>query len=155
MFAVGDTVCYPLHGIGTIEAIEQTDVLGKTENCYLIRLSNTRMTAMLPVETAESLGLRTTITPGQCEELFEYYKTSEPCIGDSNWNQRYRDNMTKLKSGNPKDVIDVILCLGKRNSIRPLSSGEGKMLANAKSILFAEIAMVLHIGVDEVEARFA
>ncbi|MBR4435786.1 MAG: CarD family transcriptional regulator [Clostridia bacterium] len=154
MFEVGDTVCYPLHGIGTIQSIEKTEVLGRIETCYLIHLHNTRMTAMLPVETAESLGLRKTITPKECEKLFEYFKTAEPCIGNSNWNQRYRENMDKLKTGDPKGIVDVILCLGKRNTMRPLSSGEGKMLSNAKSILFTEIATVLNIGIDEVETRF-
>lgn len=154
MFSLGDTVCYPLHGIGTIESIEARDVLGKTTTYYVIRLINTKLTAMLPVDTAESVGLRRIVTPEECEALFEYYRTADPCLGNSNWNQRYRENMDKLRQGDPKSVIDVMLCLDKRNSIRTLSSGERKMLSNAKAILCTEISVVLNKPVEEIEVMF-
>ncbi len=154
MFSIGDTVCYPLHGIGTIEAIEDRDVLGKTTTYYILRLINTKLTAMLPVDNAEAVGLRRIITPEECEKLFEYYRTTSPCLGSANWNQRYRENMEKLRTGNPETVIDVMLCLDKRNSIRTLSSGERKMLSNAKSILCTEIAVVLNKPIEEIEAMF-
>ena len=154
MFSIGDTVCYPLHGVGTIEAIEERDVLGKITTYYVLRLINTRLTAMLPVDNAESVGLRRIITEQECEELFEYYRTAQPCLGSANWNQRYRDNMDKLRTGDPKTVVDVMLCLGKRNSIRTLSSGERKMLSNAKNILCTEISVVLEKPVEEIEAMF-
>ena len=143
MFSIGDTVCYPLHGVGTIEAIEERDVLGKITTYYVLRLINTRLTAMLPVDNAESVGLRRIITKQECEELFEYYRTAQPSLGSANWTPRYRDNMDKLRTGDPKTVVDVMLCLGKRNSIRTLSSGERKMLSNAKNILCTEISVVL------------
>ena len=154
MFSIGETVCYPLHGVGTIEKIERNDVLGKSTLYYVIRLINTRMTAMLPVETAESVGLRTVVRAEECEALFDYYKTAEPCIGSPNWNQRYRENMEKLRLGDPKSVIDVILCRGKRNSVRTLSSGERKMLSNARNILATEVAVALGKTQAEVELFF-
>ena len=152
MFSIGDTVCYPLHGIGTIESIEERDVLGATTTYYVIRLINTKLTAMLPVDNSESVGLRMIITPVECEELFEYFKTADPCLGNANWNQRYRENMDKLRKGDPKSIVDVMLCLDKRNSIRTLSSGERKMLSNAKAILCTEISVVLGKPVGEIEA---
>lgn len=155
MFSVGDTVCYPLHGVGRIEAIEDRQVLGQTDMYYVIRLTNTRLTAMLPVNNAEAVGLRHIISPEECDELIRYYNTAEVNIGDSNWNQRYRDNMEKLRRGDPHSVIDVILCLRKRNMMRSLSSGERKMLSNARSILISEVVAVTGKPVDEVEKCFA
>ena len=154
MFSIGDTVCYPLHGIGTIEGIEEQDVLGTTTTYYVIRIINTKLTAMLPVNTAEAVGLRRIITSDECEALFEYYRTADRDIGNSNWNQRYRENMDKLRKGDPHSVIDVMLCLDTRNSIRTLSSGERKMLSTAKNILCTEIAVVLNKPVEEIEAMF-
>lgn len=154
MFSVGDTVCYPLHGVGIIESIEEHEVLNKTANYYVIRLTNTKMTALLPVDNAEYVGLRHIIDASECDELVSYYKTATADIGDSNWNQRYRDNMEKLRKGDLHNVIDVILCLSKRNTMRTLSSGERKMLSNAKNILSAEIAAVSGKNLDEVENWF-
>lgn len=151
MFSIGDTVCYPLHGVGKIESIEDRDVLEKTSTYYVISLMNTRMTALLPVESAESVGLRHIIDPSLCEELFDYIRTAKVDIGSSNWNQRYRDNMEKLRKGDPHSVIDVILCLSKRSRSKNLSSGERKMLSNAKAILSAEISAASGQSIDELE----
>ena len=30
MFQVGDMVCYPMHGVGTVGAIEEQSILGET-----------------------------------------------------------------------------------------------------------------------------
>lgn len=154
MFSIGDTVCYPLHGVGRIESIEERQVLDKTATYYVISLNDTRMTALLPVDSAESVGLRHIIDPSECADINKYFKTAEADIGDSNWNQRYRDNMEKLRKGDLRSVIDVILCLTKRNKMRTLSSGERKMLSNAKSILTAEISAVSGKSSDEVERWF-
>ena len=151
MFSIGDTVCYPLHGVGKIESIEDRQVLEKKATYYVIALNNTRMTAMLPVATAEEVGLRHIISPAECDKVIDYIKTANVGIGDPNWNQRYRDNMEKLRRGDPFSVIDVILCLTKRNRMRTLSSGERKMLSNAKSILVSEISAVTGKSVDDCE----
>ena len=34
MFCVGDLVCYPIHGVGVIEAIQEQQVLGETAHYY-------------------------------------------------------------------------------------------------------------------------
>ena len=151
MFSIGDIVCYPLHGVGKIEAIEEREVLNKSTTYYVISLANTRMTALLPVDSAEAVGLRPIISPDECTAIYDYYKTADPGIGSSNWNQRYRDNMEKLRKGDPRSVADVILCLAKRSLMRTLSSGERKMLSNARGILAAEIAAVTKRSLDEVE----
>jgi Transcriptional regulators, similar to M. xanthus CarD len=153
MFSIGDTVCYPLHGVGTIESIEERSVLDKVSTYYVISLMNTRMTALLPVDSAEVVGLRSIIDPSLCDELYAYFRTADADIGSSNWNQRYRDNMEKLRKGDPHSVIDVILCLSKRGRIRSLSSGERKMLANAKAILAAEIAASSGRKIEEIESE--
>lgn len=152
MFSIGDTVCYPLHGVGKIESIEDRAVLDKTATYYVISLMNTRMTALLPVDAAESVGLRSIIDASLCDELYEYISTAPADIGSSNWNQRYRDNMEKLRKGDPHSVIDVILCLSKRGKMRNLSSGERKMLSNAKAILSAEISAASGKNINEIES---
>ena len=37
MFQVGDMVCYPMHGVGTVEAIQEQNILGETNQYYLLR----------------------------------------------------------------------------------------------------------------------
>ena len=49
MFAIGELVCYPMHGVGSVEAIEEQTVLGETSQYYRLRFFTGRMTAMVPV----------------------------------------------------------------------------------------------------------
>ena len=66
-----------------------------------------------------------------------------------NWNRRYRENMSKLRSGNLKDVAEVIKGLTVRDSERGLSTGERKMLNSAKEILLSEIVLSQSYTYDE------
>lgn len=38
MFKIGDNVVYPMHGAGTIEAIEKKEMLGNSEDYYIIKM---------------------------------------------------------------------------------------------------------------------
>lgn len=38
MFNIGDKVVYPMHGAGTIEAIEEKEMLGNSEDYYIIKM---------------------------------------------------------------------------------------------------------------------
>ena len=58
MFQIGDLVCYPMHGVGVVEAIEEQSVLGEQTQYYMLRFVMGRMTAMVPVASAEAVGLR-------------------------------------------------------------------------------------------------
>lgn len=62
MFCIGERICYPMHGIGEIEGIEQRRVLGVNARYYLLKFDSGRVSAMVPVETAENIGLRRLIS---------------------------------------------------------------------------------------------
>ena len=66
MFCVGDLVCYPMHGVGVIEAIQEQQVLGETAHYYVLRFMTGKMTAMVPVKNAEAVGLRELSDAARC-----------------------------------------------------------------------------------------
>ena len=37
MFNVGDYIVYPMHGAGTIDAIEEKDILGEKQSYYILK----------------------------------------------------------------------------------------------------------------------
>ena len=37
MFNVGDKIVYPMHGAGTITAIEEKDILGQKQSYYILK----------------------------------------------------------------------------------------------------------------------
>ena len=70
---------------------------------------------------------------------------------DKNWNKRYRDNMEKMKSGDIYEVADVVRNLSFKQKEKGLSTGEKKMLNNAKQILVSELVLAEHASQEEVE----
>ncbi|MEG1559903.1 MAG: CarD family transcriptional regulator [Clostridia bacterium] len=138
MFAVGEKVCYPMHGVGVIDSIEEQNVLGEKAQYYVMRFLGGRMTAMIPVETANVVGLREIIDLDVYDEVMEFLKI-EPETDCGNWNQRYRENLQKLKNGTVFEVADVVKTLSQRENKRGLSTGERKMLLTARSVLLGEL----------------
>ena len=140
MFDVGDLVCYPMHGVGVVEAIEEQTVLGETAQYYMLRFVMGRMTAMVPVASAEAVGLRALSDSTSCARVVKFL-SEDGCVAESdNWNQRYRDNLDKLREGDIFAVADVVKCLIRRDREKGLSAGERKMYLTARQVLVAELA---------------
>ena len=154
MFNVGEKIYYPMHGVGVIEAIQEQNVLGRTGKYYMLRFLVGRMTAMVPVETAEAVGLRPIVDSEECKKVLDFMLQEGEAEND-NWNQRYRDNLDKLKTGDIYEVALVVKNLLRRDREKGLSTGEKKMLINAKQVLFTELSVSGHIDVAELEARFS
>ncbi len=152
MFSIGDLVCYPMHGVGTIEGIVSQTVLGVTADYYSLRFVNGKMTALIPVATAESVGLRKLIEKEECSKVLSYMELPGE-RGSDNWNQRYRENMDKMRSGSIYRVADVVKCLRLRETEKGLSAGERKMLATAKLIIAGELATVLGVDQSSIEEK--
>lgn len=140
MFSIGDLVCYPMHGVGVVEAIEEQSVLGESAQYYVLRFVMGRMTAMVPVRSAETVGLRPIVDADICARVVAFL-CAENCSSESdNWNQRYRDNLDKLRMGDIFAVADVVKCLLRREREKGLSAGERKMYLTARQVLVAELA---------------
>ena len=140
MFQIGDMVCYPMHGVGQIEDVQDQTVLGETAQYYLLRFVMGRMTAMVPVSSAEAVGLRKLVCQADCEQVIAFL-TEDGCSDESeNWNQRYRDNLNKLRVGDIFGVADVVKCLIHRDREKGLSAGERKMYLTARQVLLAELS---------------
>lgn len=140
MFQIGDLVCYPMHGVGVVEAIEEQTILDETAQYYRLRFTIGRMTAMVPVKRAEEVGLRALADEKTCEKVIGFLRDGDCSEESDNWNQRYRDNLDKLRGGDIMVVADVVKCLMRRDRDRGLSAGERKMYLTARQVLVAELA---------------
>ena len=69
------------------------------------------------------------------------------------WNQRYRENMQKIKSGDLYEVARVAKGLVRRDRERGLSTGERKMLRSAKQILISEMVLSMEEEYHAIETQ--
>ena len=105
---------------------------------------------MVPTKKAEEIGVREIIDKNSAEKVFSVLESNETEMS-MNWNKRYRDNMDKMKSGDIYEVADVVRNLSFKQKEKGLSTGEKKMLNNAKQILVSELVLTEHSSKDEIE----
>ena len=146
MFCVGDKVAHPMHGAGIIDKIVTETVAGARQDYYVFRMPVGGLTLKIPTAAGETSGLRGVWEHNRIRKLLQDLSGLEVERFTGSWNQRYRENMLKLKSGDLYEVARVIKSLLRRDSERGLSTGERKMLRTAKQILISE--MVLSMGQD-------
>ena len=150
MFKIGDKVVYPMHGEGTIVAIEDREILGKKHEYYVLLLPINKLKVMIPVKKADEVGVRKIMEISEMEEVLEILSSEEKFKMPTNWNRRYRFNLDKIKSGNLIEIAGVIKSLEKLDSKKSLSTGERKILNEARIIIISEMALVFDKDVDEV-----
>ena len=149
MFNIGDKIVYPMHGAGTIDAIEEKNILGEKHNYYIIKMPG-EVKVMVPTDKAEEVGVRNIINKEEAAKVMSVLGQNETEMSQ-NWNNRYRDNMDKMKSGDVYEVADVVRNLSFKQKEKGLSTGEKKMLNNAKQILVSELVLAEHASQEEVE----
>ena len=149
MFNIGDKIVYPMHGAGTIDAIEEKNILGEKQNYYIIKMPG-EVKVMVPTDKAEEVGVRNIINKEDAAKVMSILGENETEMSQ-NWNKRYRDNMDKMKSGDIYEVADVVRNLSFKQKEKGLSTGEKKMLNNAKQILVSELVLAEHAPQEEVE----
>jgi len=150
MFKVGDKIVYPMHGAGTIESIEEREVLGETQKYYVMKMPVGDIKVMIPTKNAEMIGVRDVIGNETAQGVLDVLSKNTTVV-TSNWNKRYRDNMEKMKSGDIYEVAEVVRSLTFKQKEKGLATGEKKMLSNAKQILVSELVLAEATDKDNVE----
>lgn len=150
MFQIGDRIVHPLHGAGVIEDIVERTIDGAPQQYYAMRpmLGDTQL--FIPVDACGKLGVRPVCSRDEAEQLLQrldQVTRSE----EKGWNQRYRENMLHIRSGNLSEVAQVIKSLAARDRERGLSTGEKKMLVSARQILASELSVALDRPLAAVE----
>ena len=150
MYNIGDRIVYPMHGAGVIKEIEEREILGEMRQYYVLKLPHGDMKIMIPVDKCDEIGVRDVIEEKDVDKVLQVLGAPSTPM-PSNWNHRNRENMEKLKTGDIKEVAEVVRNLTRVESTKHLSTGEKKMLTNAKQILSSEFIMALDIDHDKAE----
>ncbi len=146
-FKVGDRVVYPSHGSGTIESIEKREVLGEESDYLEVGLKASDMKVYIPVDEAESVGLRRVVEDEAIHECLALLAEDTTKMS-TNWNRRFRANTEKVKTGDIFEVAEVVRNLTVRDHERGLATSERKMLDETREILCSEVALALSVDLE-------
>ena len=140
-FEVGDNAVYPAQGVAEVMGIDEKEISGKIHRFYSLRVLDSDMRILVPVDKAEQVGLRPVVREPQIREVFDILKDKDVHVDKQTWNRRYRGFMEKIKTGSLFEVAEVFRDLYRLKTTKTLSFGERRMLDTAKNLIVKELSV--------------
>jgi CarD family transcriptional regulator len=153
MYKVGEVAVYPGHGVGRIESIEEKEFSGMKQVFYIMRILDTDMTIMIPIDGIKNAGLRGVIDSCEVMRVYEILKDKRVVHDNAPWNRRYKEYMERIKSGSIFEVAMVLRELYSLRVWKELSFGEKKMFEIARTLIKKELSIALDKEEIEVEGE--
>ena len=141
MFKIGDKVVYPAHGVGEIEAIRTHAISGSEKKFYMLRILDSDMKIMIPIDNVQSVGLRRIINKQMVTQVYKVLRQKKVEADQQTWNRRYREYTEKIKTGSVLEIAKVLRDLFVLKGDKELSFGERKMLDTARNLLVKELSI--------------
>ena len=151
-FDKGDFVVYPTHGVGRILGTETRDVGGSALEMLVVRFEHDRMTPRVPLEKARSLGLRTLSSKKQMEQAITTLQ-GKARVRRTMWSRRAQEYETKIKSGDPVSIAEVVRDLHRRTNQAEQSYSERQRYQAALERLAREFAAIEKIDQEAAATK--
>lgn len=135
MYKVNDKVMHSLHGLGTIETIEEKEILGSTSTFAVVAFD--KMQVMVNLESRNS-SIRKPICEDEVEGVMEHLKTCTPEL-PNNHNQRHKMILELIKAGNIMKTSLVVKGLTLLSQKRDLAARDAKALEQSLRLLSEEL----------------
>jgi len=148
-FSINDHIVYPKHGVGQIVDIETQDIAGMSLSLYVIRFDKERMTLRVPVNKAETSGMRRLSNDATLKEAFTTLK-GKARIKRTMWSRRAQEYEAKINSGDLVSIAEVVRDLHRGDDQPEQSYSERQIYEAALGRLARELAAVEDI--DEAQA---
>lgn len=148
-FTQGTYVVYPVHGVGQIEGVETQTIAGAEVRLYSISFERERMRLKIPVMKAKAAGLRKLSSADRLDDAIKTLK-GRSRIRRTMWSRRAQEYETKINSGDPVAIAEVLRDLKRSNDDSEQSYSERQIYQSALERLAREVAAVESIS--EVKA---
>lgn len=143
-FNKGDLVVYPAHGVGTIINVETQKIADQNLEVFVIDFKKDRLLLRLPVAKVKSSGLRNLSSSQDMIEALNTLKTKGK-VNRTMWARRAQEYESKINSGNPNSVAEVVRDLHRTSSQPEQSYSERQLYQLAIKRLASELAAVKKI----------
>jgi len=140
-FKIGEIVVYPKHGVGEIIKMESMEIANIKTMFYVVKMEQSKLTIRVPIDKQEEVGLRKISTKKIIDEVFEILKL-KPKIRRIMWSRRAQEYDTKIFSGDPVKIAEVVRDLFRKNTQSEQSYSERQMFQVAIERLAREVAAV-------------
>ncbi len=138
VFAEGDHVVYPTHGVGRVEKIATEEIAGHKLELIHITFEENRMTLRVPVTKARTAGLRKLATRKIFDEALAVLR-GRARIKRTMWSRRAQEYEAKINSGDPLAIAEVVRDLHRNAGQPDQSFSERQIYEAAMDRLAAEL----------------
>ena len=140
-FKIGETVVYPKHGVGEIMKIENLQISDIKANFYVVKMEQSKLIIRVPLDKKVEVGLRKISSKKIVDEVYSTLKL-KPKIRRIMWSRRAQEYETKIYSGDPIKISEVVRDLYRKSSQAEQSYSERQMFQVAIERLAREVAAV-------------
>lgn len=151
-FAKDEIVVYAAHGVGKIEGIETQKIGDMEVRLYTVNFEKERMRLKIPVMKAEEAGLRKLCTANRLKDAIKTLK-GRARIRRTMWSRRAQEYETKINSGDPVAIAEVLRDLKRSNDDTEQSYSERQIYQSALERLAREVAAVQNITEIKATAK--
>ncbi len=151
-FKKGDFVVYPAHGVGRVEGIDSFDVGGQNVTLYSISFEQERMRLKVPVSKAKVSGLRRLSSRDRIREAVTTLQGRSK-VRRVMWSRRAQEYESKINSGDPVSIAEVVRDLHRGNDQPEQSYSERQIYQAALERLARELAAVEKIDQDKATQK--
>lgn len=140
-FDVGQHVIYPSHGLGQVVAYETQEVAGFKVELIVISFEKDKMLMRIPLAKAKASGLRALSSHAEMDKALDTLKSK---IRQKKvlWSRRAQEYETKINSGNPVFLAEVIRDLYKADAKNDQSYSERQIYQSAIDRFARELAAI-------------
>ncbi len=150
-YQIGDKAVYPGHGVGEIEAIEYKEINGEKLSFYIIRIIDTGLKVMVPINNVKCTGMRDLVKDEEVDKVYSILEEQDIKVENITWNKRFKDYNERLKSGSIFEVATVLRDLVVLSKTKELSFGEKRMYEMAINLISQEVSYVKKTDQDSVK----
>jgi CarD family transcriptional regulator len=151
VYKVGDKVVHPYHGAGVIAAVERSDLLDEFNQYYIIELAVQQMRLMVPVRTAQDIGLRMVSAPDSWPGILGILDGSAESLPDD-FKLRQSQIHERLREGTAESLARIVRDMAWRGRDRTYSPTEQRLYDQARTMLGSELALAQDTGVEQALA---
>ena len=140
-FKIGETVVYPKHGVGEITKIENMEISDIKTSFYVVKMEQSKLIIRVPLDKKDEVGLRKISSKKIIDNVYNTLKL-KPKIRRIMWSRRAQEYETKIFSGDPIKIAEVVRDLFRKSSQAEQSYSERQMFQVAIERLAREVAAV-------------
>lgn len=149
MYPVGSKVVHPCYGAGVVVRVQEKSIGELPHPYYVIRTVSRPMQLMVPVERAQSLGLRSVGEQLGLRGLLETCCNLPDGAIEPDLRTRQATMREQLKSGHFSEVANVVRTLYFMNNRRPLGTVDRQLFDQGKEFLAGELALATDTQIEQ------